>query len=636
MNAYEQAPQKSEQRLQDTLDTIKDGFFSFDRDWRVTYANQAASHVNHRVHELLGQIIWEVESGLAGSNLETVYRRVMERGEPEEVEYHNQRSSRWFLLRVSPWTDGIAVYSKDITETKQAEQARERLLVELLRQKNLLQGVLENSPLAIAVTQGPEHRFLMVNAAQKRLFPNIPEFTGRTVAEIWPEQKETFAPILDRVYHAGDPFFAEDAPWQTDKGSGLEEAFYTYSYSPLYGPDGTVEGIIVLSIETTEQVRTRWKLESELEERKRVQAALQESEGRFRAMADGTPVIIWVTDPEGQIEFINQAYADFFGVTLDEVKSGSWTMLVHPDDSAAHVDRFVECIRERKPFRGEARVRRHDGQWRWIDSIGQPRFSISGELLGMAGSSIDITDRKRAERDLRHYAEELERSNEALRDFASIASHDLQEPLRKVRAFGHLLENYYGQQLGPDGQDYIARISSAGERMSEMLHGLLAYSSITTQSEPFIEVNLRKIAEQVLTDLEIRIQETRARVELGELPVVQGDPLQLRQLLQNLISNGIKYHRPETAPHIVVSCRQEGADRVQISVQDNGIGIEMKDSHRIFHPFVRLHGRSEYEGTGMGLAICQKVVERHGGSIHVESTPGSGSTFTVTLRKSSL
>lgn len=243
----------------------------------------------------------------------------------------------------------------------------------------------------------------------------------------------------------------------------------------------------------------------------------------------------------------------------------------------------------------------------------------------------DITERKGVERELERYSQDLERANEAMRDFSSIAAHDLQEPLRKVKAFGELLERQFGEKLGDDGKNYIARMTSAAARMSIMLQGLLVYSRVTSQSMPFVDVDLRKTVEEVLTDLDARVMETGGKVDLGELPVIQADPMQMRQLIQNLIGNALKYHHPDVAPLVMVSSRRIEENRIEICVTDNGIGIDMQYKDHIFKPFVRLNGRSIYEGSGMGLAICKKIVERHSGTISVSSVLGQGSTFTVTL-----
>jgi PAS domain S-box-containing protein len=243
----------------------------------------------------------------------------------------------------------------------------------------------------------------------------------------------------------------------------------------------------------------------------------------------------------------------------------------------------------------------------------------------------DITARKRAEKELENYAQELELANQALRDFSFIASHDLQEPLRKVKAFGDLLVTHYGDKLGAEGKDYITRMTSAAARMAIMLQGLLAYSRVASKSVPFVDVDLKQIALDVLSDLDGRLTETGGKVMLGELPSIQADPLQMRQLFQNLIGNALKYHRPDIPPLVNVTSQPVENSKIEITVKDNGIGIDMQYADHIFEPFTRLSGKAEYDGTGMGLAICKKIIERHNGTISVSSILNQGSTFTVTL-----
>jgi two-component system, chemotaxis family, CheB/CheR fusion protein len=534
---------------------------------------------------------------------------------------------------------------QEITQRKQAEAERERLLKEVQRQKDLLEQLIQHSPIGIALLQGPEHRFVLVNPAQNNLFPLIPDFTGHTVAEVWPDQSELYKPVLDRVFQTGEPYYAIDAPWQTDKGQGVEEVFYTFSYTPIYQPNGVIEGILVLSLETTEQVKARQRLQAELDERRQMEAALQESESRFRTMADGTPVMIWVHDPEGGMEFVNQAYTDYFGVTLEQVKAEGWQPLVHPEDSSGYVDVFIECLQQHRTFRAQCRVRRPDGKWCWIDSHGQPRFSATGEFIGMAGSSFDITQRKQAEEANKRYAGQLEQlnrdlafANRELKDFTYVASHDLQEPLRKVSQFGRLLQMNAGETLTEDNHVYLDRMVDAAKRMQEMIAGLLDYSRITTQGNPFTQVDLSHLAREVLSDLEVRIEQTEGSVDIKTLPVIDADPLLMRQLFQNLIGNALKFHRPNNPPIVKVWAEDndmEGnpAELVCLYFQDNGIGFDEQHLEKLFQPFMRLHGRSNYEGNGMGLSICRKIAERHRGKITAKSIPEDGATFIVTLPK---
>lgn len=263
--------------------------------------------------------------------------------------------------------------------------------------------------------------------------------------------------------------------------------------------------------------------------------------------------------------------------------------------------------------------------------LAKNRLLVSARLLG------SIVERKQAEEATQLYAAQLERSNQDLKDFAFIASHDLQDPLRKIQAFGDRVREKYDPVLDREGKEYLERMNSSASRMQSMIQDLLAYSRVTTQAKPFMPVSLKKLAEEVISDLEMRIERSGGQVELGDLPVIEGDPVQIRQLLQNLIGNGLKFHHPGASPLVRVSggpvplSRSPLIQVVQIEVSDNGIGFDERYLERIFQPFQRLVGKSQYEGSGIGLAICRKIVERHNGSITAKSSPGQGTTFIVTL-----
>lgn len=237
---------------------------------------------------------------------------------------------------------------------------------------------------------------------------------------------------------------------------------------------------------------------------------------------------------------------------------------------------------------------------------------------------------------------ELERSNRELQDFAFVASHDLQEPLRKIQAFGDRLRTVQGPKFDAQGRDYLDRMSGAAERMHTLINDLLSYSRVTTKAQPFEPTDLNTVVEGVLGDLETRVEDSLGTVSVGKLPTIDADAVQMRQLFQNLIANALKFARRDTPPVVEISSevyqgevpsigRSMPEQLVRISVSDNGIGFDEKYLDRIFTPFQRLHGRNEYEGTGIGLAVCRKIVERHGGSLRAESTPGKGSTFIVIL-----
>jgi light-regulated signal transduction histidine kinase (bacteriophytochrome) len=230
--------------------------------------------------------------------------------------------------------------------------------------------------------------------------------------------------------------------------------------------------------------------------------------------------------------------------------------------------------------------------------------------------------------------ENLARSNRDLQEFAQVASHDLQEPLRKIRYFSEKLKGEYGTSLGEGGFDKLARLNSATERMQRLINDLLEFARVTTRAEPFKVMALDTVVAEVISDLEARIIETGAKITTARLPRIMADPTQMRQLFQNLIGNAIKYRRADIAPQVKILSESVPAtpkSQCRIVVEDNGIGFEQKYANRIFQPFQRLHGRNAYDGTGMGLAICRKIVERHGGTLTAESRVDEGTRFVVTL-----
>ncbi len=227
---------------------------------------------------------------------------------------------------------------------------------------------------------------------------------------------------------------------------------------------------------------------------------------------------------------------------------------------------------------------------------------------------------------------ELSRSNGELEQFASVASHDLQEPLRKVQTFGDQLERRFADDLPDEAKDYLRRMRNASARMSVLIDDLLRFSRVTTHAKPHVTVDLERVARDVVQDLEARIDESNGTVEIGALPAVEADATQMRQLLQNLIANALKFHRDGVAPVVRVDAvPTDEPGMVAFSVADNGIGFEATYEDRIFKVFERLHPRDVYAGTGIGLALCRKIAERHGGSIHGDGRPGEGATFTVVL-----
>lgn len=365
----------------------------------------------------------------------------------------------------------------------------------------------------------------------------------------------------------------------------------------------------------------------------RSEAALAASEERYRSLTVATAQVIWTTDPNGMVHGDLPSWRAFTGASVAQVQGSGWLESLHPDDREATARIWSDAVAHRSLYETEYRLRRHDGEYRHVWVRGVPVLNKGDSIREWVGTCTDITERKHIQEELERYACELERSNTELQEFAFVASHDLQEPLRKITAFSERLRDRAAGQLDDTGLDYLNRMHSAALRMSALINSLLDYSRIASRAMPFQSVDLAAMIFGILADLEQRIKECGARVVVHSLPKVEGDPTQLRQLFQNLLANALKFHAPGAHPliHVRSQVAAEGDARWKVSVSDDGIGFDPTYAEKIFRPFQRLHGRNEYEGSGMGLAICRKIAQRHGAAIEVTSAPGQGSTFTVSL-----
>jgi PAS domain S-box-containing protein len=358
----------------------------------------------------------------------------------------------------------------------------------------------------------------------------------------------------------------------------------------------------------------------------------------YRGLFEDAPVAYHEIDTQGLLTRINRAECALLGYRAEEMLGRPVWELVDAEERDASREAVHKKLRGEKPLAPfERTYRRQDGSQVAVEIHETLIRDSADAVIGIRTCLLDITDRKRAEAALRRQAAELARSNGELEQFAYVASHDLQEPLRKIQAFGDRLKTKYVDAIPPEGRDYLERMQNAANRMQLLINDLLTLSRVATQGHPFVAVDLAEVARLVLSDLESRVEQLGGQVTVGHLPVVPADRVQMNQLLQNLIGNALKFHKhgcpPKVSVEATVACDPNGGtdDVCRITVEDNGVGFDEKYSDRIFQVFQRLHGRNEYEGTGIGLAICRKIVERHGGTIVAHSTPGAGSRFEVTL-----
>ena len=338
---------------------------------------------------------------------------------------------------------------------------------------------------------------------------------------------------------------------------------------------------------------------------------------------------LFVIDAEARVRVTNEAVRKLFGYAESEILGKTIDTLEYVDPEASFSRTLGDMLR-RAPIRDEERVFRTKNGERIDVSISVSSLHEREVEGGAVVIVRDIRERKRVEQEMLDFTIQLQQSNRELEDFAYVASHDLQEPLRKIQAFGDRLKVKYAETLVGDGIDYLDRMQKAAGRMQALINDLLVFSRITTKAQPFAAVDLEEIAHEVVHDLEVRIHQAGGEVIVGALPAIDADALQMRQLLQNLVGNGLKFHRPDLPPRVEISGKVFN-NTAEITVSDNGIGFDEKYADRIFTMFERLHGRAAYEGTGIGLAICRKIAHRHGGEIRANSVPGAGARFVVTL-----
>lgn len=402
----------------------------------------------------------------------------------------------------------------------------------------------------------------------------------------------------------------------------------------------------MISKETYGQTREKMMMKKLAEDARLAQESLQEQtnlyENLLKAQSD---LDEGVSITEGQkFVYVNDALCRIYGYTEAELLSKSSFLDLIPEEERQLVkNRFKARLSgETSTDFGETTVIRKDGKV--INIEYSTRFMDASQPARLFTLIRDVTDQKRAQRELKHKAKELQRSNEELQSFAYAASHDLQEPLRKIISFGDRLMMNFNDKLGETGNDYIGRMQNAAIRMQQLIDNLLTYTRLSYQPPDLTEIDVNDVINDVIADMEDVIQNSDAKVEVGDLPKLPVNPIQMRQMFQNLISNAIKFCKPDVKPHITITSEITTGSEIEeandfhhrkkfcrIYIKDNGIGFESKYAEKIFFIFQRLHGQQEFRGTGIGLAICKKIADAHNGLISAKSEPGKGSTFIVTL-----
>jgi PAS domain S-box-containing protein len=396
--------------------------------------------------------------------------------------------------------------------------------------------------------------------------------------------------------------------------------YYNYGFTPLHDAEGRVYGILNTASDVTDLALARERIEA-------YAAELQESEARFRTMADAAPNLVWAVQPNSVIRYINRAFLDFVGLDNEEQYAAvGWGPYLHPDELALTHDTLAQAIAQRQPYVLEHRMRRHDGQYRWLLAQGAPSYLAGGELYGYVGSAIDITDLKQAN-------EQLRRTNIDLDNFIYTASHDLKQPIANIEGLLHAMQH----ELPPTGRVgevpvLLELMQGAIDRFSRTIAHLTDISRLQQEhNQPASLVLLARVVQEVLLDLAPLKAKTQAQVDvrIPEDVTLRFSEKNLRSVVYNLLSNAMKYRHPDRAPAVTITYTLQAAAHL-LEVHDNGLGLDVvQDSDKLFGMFKRLH--MHVEGTGVGLYMVKKIVENAGGRIVIASALGQGSTFRVYL-----
>ncbi|HVG12953.1 MAG TPA: PAS domain S-box protein, partial [Flavisolibacter sp.] len=559
------------------------------------------------------------------SQYEAIYR--IRRASDGEVRW--MRSSGRYFYNSAGEASTLTGVTTDITEHKKAEEA---LLASEDRYQNFVRRSSEGIwriemevpvPVILSVESQIElffrHAYLAeCNDAMARMYgyQHSAELLGMRLADFFPSDADTTSYF---TYFITSGYRVQNAESRELTKTG-ESKYFSNNLI------GIVEdGMLVRA----------WGTQRDITAQREAEEKIRESEERFRTLVETLPQLVWITDTQGTQLYTSRKWKDYTGV---EPSTESWSEIVHPDDASGVMQSWSESLTTGKNLNYEVRLKNKEGQFRWFRTTGSAVKDSAGTIKQWTGVCTDIHDEKTLAQKLEELVAErtrqLQQSNEDLQQFAHVASHDLKEPVRKVKTFVSRLEDELQERLDDRTRLYLSKVQSATDRMFTMIDGVLTYSTINAQSQVPEVVDLNEVLNNIVTDIEVAIQQKKASISYRNLPQVEGAPVLLYQLFYNLVNNSIKFAKPGVPPVVIITSqteRRQNEDFTQITVQDNGIGFEPQQAKAIFESFTRLNSKDKFEGTGLGLALCKKIAERHGGSITAVGQFKQGAAFTVLL-----
>ncbi len=536
---------------------------------------------------------------------------------------------------------GVMVVALEVTEQVTARKNLEE-------SEQRVRSIVESAPFPIGVYTGREMRIAMLNQAIIDVWGKGSDLVGKLYREVLPElHNQHIYEQLDAVYTTGEPYHARNQKVELVVGGKLQQFYFNYSFTPLYDTQGKVYGVMNTAADVTDLNLAKQKIE--------------QSERNFRSMILQAPVAMCLmTGPNHVIEIANKFILELWGKTPAEVV-GKPVFEALAETKGQGLEQLLDKVYNTgEAFHGTERlvnlVRQGKLQPVYQNFTYQPYRDGDGKILGIIAITNDVTAQVLARQKIEEVVAErtkalaeannsLKQSNAELAQFAYIASHDLQEPVRKVSIFSQMLEDHLSH-TDEISRNYLRKIRSSSERMLALIRDVLAYSEFSRGHDDFRETDLQQVVAGVITDFELLIQQKNASIDVQGLPTIEAIPLHMSQLFANLISNALKFTRPGIAPEVSISAvalspqeasqyagLNEGRHHYKIEVKDNGIGFKQQHATQIFSIFQRLHSKKDYEGTGIGLALCQKIVQNHRGEIYAHAEPGKGSCFVTILPK---
>ena len=619
-----QSVAESRQQLETTLASIGDAVIATDAAGNIRFINPVASQLTQWSQEAAhGRSIEEVmpvveedtqkplESGVARvlrqkTMTSPVSRTLLVTKRGEQIPIEDSGAP---IRDPDGKVAGVALIFRDISARRRAERELERW-----------QQIFAQAAFGMFVFDPAAGTIRDANKAFADLHGySVEELRGMPLSRLVPQEQEgVLASCLSSLYTEGHQL--------------LEGAHIRKNGTPF----ACLMDMATFPVENWREIYSAGYC-SDISERKQLEDALRESEERFRTLAGALPQLVWSSTTWGEIEYVNPLWRAYAGWSSlgNELPGDPWTEVLHPDDRELYLRRWSNSLASGDPFEIQARLRRwNEGEHRWFLCRGVALRNRNGEIIRWLGACTDIQDQVQSATLLKQANEALRRSNDDLEQFAYAASHDLQEPLRMVAIYSQLLQAEYGQLLDDNARSYIEFAVNGSRRMATLLRDLLAYSRVANApSDAAAITNAKPALAEALLNLQSALENSRAQVTIDPLPWVRVPDVHLVQLFQNLVGNSIKYRKAGTEGEklvVEVKAKRESPQTWLFSVKDNGIGIEARYLQQIFGVFKRLHGQS-FEGTGIGLALCQKIVERAGGKIWVESEVGCGSVFYFTL-----